>query len=427
MFGQKKSKSQTVVQWIGEKVHIQKQNYPKILRNKVVRFYKQCIFGSMILTTNDYVLVLNADSAELDSEEGCDLGKILFLFEVLEPLQTERDYRALVQWYVRPSSISSKYFDDDYVAFDFDKEFIEDHRPFDNNICIESIVKKCNLVLGNEHSCTDDLLKRNKKIGPMFACRFKFIKTGARSFKLVPLGFINPDEMEKSKKSSDNKKIEKKDNIDPPILDKDLFNKENFDTPINIVNRSEITKKPPLKRLLTRNLNTSIDDHYNTSLERDCLNYSIVAESPVELGDPLKLKLRLSTMLPDQIEAVIPKSSAITETFETIKAKDVDKGKSKETTRKSILKPTDRKNLAGTPKRTIQMTNIVENKFACPSESVSSTPSRKRASRQHHQELDSDYTPSKKKSTPSKNKSLCKAEVPVIFSSRKQKSFKISK
>lgn len=183
MFQQKKSSNKTVVQWVGEQISI--ENKPKQLEKKEVKFYKKCIFGSMSISVGDFVLVSNADSAEQDLE-GCDVGRILYLFQIFEPLlATRRDpYRAIVQWYSRPKDIQEKYFDNDTIAIDFDREVIESHEGYSDNISIETIFKKCIITLGDESNSVDELFKKRKP-EPMFVCRYKIVRNGARSFKLV--------------------------------------------------------------------------------------------------------------------------------------------------------------------------------------------------------------------------------------------------
>ncbi|KAL5290488.1 ORC1 family protein [Megaselia abdita] len=484
MYGNNKVSRTPIVRWIGEPEEVNEEYVPFELLKKTVKFYQKCIFGPMTISVDDFVLVSNADSAEPDSVEGCDIGRILFLFEVFEPtllgkIKAGRDpYRAIVQWYSRPSAIAEKYYDNDDIAVDFDREVIEEHRAYDRNISIETIFKKCSVVIGSKKSSVNGLLKGvSKKLGPMFACRFKFIKTGAKTFKLVPLGYMNPDEKAKTPKSSRKsvggrrKSIAAVEFID--VNQEAFFDKENLVSPIKIVNNSVIKvgrsakkddvnanylKSPALTKLSSakRNLNVSLDGDCNSSVDSGCLNYSIVTEAastPVETNDPLKIKLRLSetqtprrvstrrqSRLADEIEAATPTSSARTDRKRSVecepelrtptKTRNIDTGMSTPLTgttaarRKSILKTPGSKSAFGTPKRSIQLTNIVEEKIFDKTESVlQSTPSRKRSIAKKDHDFDYECTPTKKKSTPNKN-TPSKTETPAT-PSRKRRSIKM--
>lgn len=496
------SSSKKVVEWISKEIEVQSK--PSILENKQVKFYNKCIFGPMILNTNDFVLVSNADSSEPDSEEGCDVARIVYLFEIFEPLlATKRDpYRAIVQWYCRPRQIEEKYYDDDLIAIDFDKEIIEDHRTFSNNISIEAIFKKCQVVLGDRKNSVEELIRRKPKtVGPMFACRFKFIKTGARSFKLVALGYINPDESTEVKTPKRRKSVYKKinevdfvdvgNNTNMLMTEGVTFDKENMVSPIKIINNSVVKigkstgkkendlneinanylKSPAMEKLYAakRNLNISLDNDGNSSIDSDCLNYSIITESaktPTEATDPLKIKIRVSerqtprrmstrrqSRLADEIEAATPKSSARTGILESmesssslmttpVKAKNVENAVGMITPltgttaarRKSILKTPGSKSAVGTPKRSIQLTNIVEEKVYDTNEAILSTPSRKRTAtnpRKVEPTDDEEYTPSKKKSTTSSIKKKTPSKTikseDTVTPSRKRRSVKVGK
>lgn len=64
-------------------------------------FYRKCIIGALTVSVGDFVLVSNADSVEPDTVAGCDVAKIITLFEIDESSSGKDPCRAIVQWYSR--------------------------------------------------------------------------------------------------------------------------------------------------------------------------------------------------------------------------------------------------------------------------------------------------------------------------------------
>lgn len=175
-----------VVKWIGNHTDTV-VDVPKLV-HKEVNFYQKCIFGDLTLSLGDFVLVSNADAAEPDTVDGCDIAKILHLYELHESVNRD-PYRAIVQWYSRPDCLPHKDFDRDDICIDFNTELIEEHRPYDSDISLETIFRKCVVLLGRPDESANAILhkynsKRNSH--PMFVCRYKFIKD-KKSYKIVPL------------------------------------------------------------------------------------------------------------------------------------------------------------------------------------------------------------------------------------------------
>lgn len=60
-------------------------------------------FKKLVAGVGDFVLISNADSAEPDTEEGCDAARIVALYEDIS--SNSNPFRAKVQWYSRPSDL----------------------------------------------------------------------------------------------------------------------------------------------------------------------------------------------------------------------------------------------------------------------------------------------------------------------------------
>uniref|UniRef100_T1H031 Uncharacterized protein n=1 Tax=Megaselia scalaris TaxID=36166 RepID=T1H031_MEGSC len=133
----------------------------------------------------------------------------------------------------------------------------------------------------------------------------------------------------------------------------------------------------------------------------------------------------------DEVKAATPSSSARTKRVEPeiksntlstpVKTKTVDNYNGMTTPLTGTTSARRSKSAVGTPKRSIQLTNIVEEKFYDKTEAIISTPSRKRGAtnpRKVDKEIEDEYTPSKRKTsvkhdeehTPSKKKLLVKQD-----------------
>ncbi|XP_045537478.1 origin recognition complex subunit 1 [Papilio machaon] len=146
------------------------------------KHYEKFQFKEIIGEIGDYVLISNADAAEPDTEEGCDAAKILSLYE---DLSNKTDpYRANVQWYSKPTDLPKGCLNkSDKICF-FDKEVIEDHRPFDTHVSIETFYKKCSITLAHTKD-SDNILT-----GPTlfnYICRYRLIANGRRKVNLEPV------------------------------------------------------------------------------------------------------------------------------------------------------------------------------------------------------------------------------------------------
>lgn len=368
----------STIKWIGSHDTLPPTQIPAHLAYKNIYFYQKCIFGPLTLTVGDYVLVSNADSAEPDSISGCDIAKILMLYELRE--MSNRDpCRAIVQWYSRPQAVPHKHFDNDDICIDFNCEVIEEHRPYDSDISIETVFRKCSVINGRLEDCAVEILNKFnvKKTSinscPMFVCRYKFIKV-KNSYRLVPLQFSNESQAvteaatateaqvrknrktmdersmtvnesstngklggsERKAKSSMEEKRRRRASVAAAnaveFIDINFLDTENKVSPIKIVGGRSVVRLSAKKQTFPpsaskqhlnqqshmvsplaeqnikvvtpvsrasaarRNLNLSLDnDGANTTADSDCLNYSIVKNTPESNAtNDMKIKLRLS-------------------------------------------------------------------------------------------------------------------------------------
>lgn len=462
---------QQQVIWIGSH---EPNTFVKSLEHKNVYFYKKCVYGPLTLTVGDYILVANADAAEPDTVDGCDIAKILHLYELRE-MSHKESCRAIVQWYSRPQAIPHKNFDADDLAIDFGVEIIEEHRPYDNDVALGSIYRKCLVIEGNSMSSAEQLIKKQRKAipnCPMFVSRYKFIKV-KQSYRLIPLE-IQLDETEETRKkrtgrdgssTSARKSISRRRvsvaaaNAAPEFIDVNYFNCENKVSPIKIIGGCSVVRLSEKKKSLSgttinsdlpeinanylmasplteknhkvttpksrasaarRNLNLSLDKGADSTADSDCLNYSIVQQTPDPKtpSNDMKIKLRVSerrksTRLVsvdderDPLEIVLAANTHSRKRLgvsdgdiyhtPTKKPKDLLESTGTELTpstrRKSILKSATTRLADGTPRRSIQLSNIVEQRIFDNNEIIS-TPKRNR-SKLADQMDDAEYTPKK--------------------------------
>ncbi|KAH8415925.1 hypothetical protein KR222_003908 [Zaprionus bogoriensis] len=452
--------------WIGSH---KPQTLVKSLEHKNVYFYERCFYGPLKLSVGEYILVSNADAAEPDTVDGCDVAKILQLYELRETSDRE-SCRAIVQWYSRPQCIPHKHFDADDLAVDFDVEVIEEHRPYDNDVGLGSIYRKCLVLEGSsKHSAAEVIKQHRIKLPiacPMFVTRYKFVRV-KKSYRLIPLEIqldeVPPSSRRKSRSAQDVGSSARKRAADPaPVVefvDVNYYNCENKVSPIKIVGGRSVVRLSEKKKTLQadgvqaeinanylpasplteknvkvattpksrasaarRNLNLSLDKGADTTADSDCLNYSIVQQTPDPKtpSNDMKIKLRLSERrrsvrlqsmdedARDPLELLNAEhKQSETPGKQTRKRLGVTTGdiyhtptkKTKElatetatptTRRKSILKSASTRLADGTPRRSIQLSNIVEQRIFKDDEIIS-TPKRTRSKLAD----DVDYTPRK--------------------------------
>ncbi|KAI8037153.1 origin recognition complex subunit 1 [Drosophila gunungcola] len=455
----------------------------KNLEHKNVYFYQKCIYGPLTLTVGDFILVSNADAAEPDTVAGCDVARILHMYELREVTDRE-PYRAIVQWYSWPTAIPHKKFDDDNVAIDFSLEVIEEHRPYDNDVALGAIYRKCIVLEGTSQSSAQGILKRHcgklkTTTCPMFVSRYRFVRV-KRTYHLIPLEIHleQPEEKarssrksltahKESKRSASARKdaaageaaLEKRRRSSMAaassveFIDVNYFNCENKVSPIKIVGgrsvvrlsekkqaapeinanylpASPLTEKnakveTPKSRASAarRNLNLSLDRGADSTADSDCLNYSIVQQTPDPKtpSNDMKIKLRISerrrsvrlaSMDEDPLSLEVATEAPSTQGRKRLGLTNGDiyhtpTKKSKEllepaagteltpsTRRKSILKSATSRLAEGTPRRSIHLSNIVEQRVFKEDE-VISTPKRGRPSKKTIQDSDEDYSPKK--------------------------------
>ncbi|XP_039227163.1 origin recognition complex subunit 1 [Drosophila yakuba] len=462
------------VKWIGSQEALPPV---KNLEHKNVYCYQKCIYGPLTLSVGDFILVSNADAAEPDTVSGCDVARILHMYELRE-LTDREPCRAIVQWYSWPKAIPHNKYDDDEVAIDFSLEVIEEHRPYDNDVALGAIYRKCIVLEGTSEKSAQEILSRHSNklkstACPMFVSRYRFVKV-KRRYRLIPLEIHLEQPEDNTRPSRSSRKSltahrESKRSVSArhdetsgekrrrasmagansvEFIDVNCFSCENKVSPIKIVGgrsvvrlsekktapeinanylpASPLTEKnakveTPKSRASAarRNLNLSLDRGADTTADSDCLNYSIVQQTPDPKtpSNDMKIKLRLSERRrsvrlasmdadPLSLEETAQEPNAQGRKRLGVASGDIyhtPTKKSKEpsgvteqtpsTRRKSILKSATSRLAEGTPRRSIQLSSIVE-KRVFKDDEVISTPKRGRP-KKTVQDEDEDYSPKK--------------------------------
>ncbi|XP_033253343.1 origin recognition complex subunit 1-like [Drosophila miranda] len=178
-----------------------------------------------------------------------------------------------------------------------------------------------------------------------------------------------------------------------------------------------------------RNLNLSLDRGADSAADSDCLNYSIVQQTPDPRtpSNDMKIKLRISerrksvrlaSIDHDPLAVDDPKDTPTTQgrkrlgvnngdiyhtpTKKAREALDINTGaqETPSTRRKSILKSATSRLAEGTPRRSIQLSNIVEQRVFKDNEIIS-TPKRGRKTKST-EDADADYSPRFVQKTPTR-------------------------
>ncbi|XP_050674715.1 origin recognition complex subunit 1 [Leptidea sinapis] len=160
--------------WLSETVIIEQKV------SNSFQYYTKFHFNDIIAEVGDFVLISNADSAEPDTEEGCDAAKIITLYEDAD--NKYDPYRAKVQWYSKPTDIPKGCLNNVHIDF-FEKEVLEDYRPFDTDVSIETFFKKCQITLTFTKD-TNDYMKHKSY---NYICRYRILPITKRKFSIEPV------------------------------------------------------------------------------------------------------------------------------------------------------------------------------------------------------------------------------------------------
>uniref|UniRef100_A0A182JVZ4 Origin recognition complex subunit 1 n=1 Tax=Anopheles christyi TaxID=43041 RepID=A0A182JVZ4_9DIPT len=404
------NKFSSPITWVG------KQYQPDVncVKNRFAAFYSKCIFGALTLEVGNFVLVSNMDAAEPDSVDGCDVARIVHMYEVLNSDCTNMDpCRAIVEWYSRPSTLPKLIAGDENYAFD-SREVIADTR-FSPDISIETIFNLCSVEHVSLQTNLQELqtLKSSTRI-PTFFARYKLEKHSGRKWllsALVPIPDVSTPRKRRSIYDRSNepvvettktpklkltrtKSLENMATLSPKQKNKLIENrwavklidvKQNVNEIADILSEIEISdsenKRPTanldkLQKVRRSSMNPRLHSNAaNSGTDDECLNYSIVRDSDTMNEQEIKIKLRLSenqksTETPKSLRKRVPSSSLPQEHVSPPKCRksllpseiecvSTPSGRSH---RKSILKTpsTHAQVAAGTPKRNIQLSNIIE-------------------------------------------------------------------
>lgn len=419
------------ISWMG------KQYNPEIERPfkaKTAVFYRKCIYGALSLELGNFVLVSNMDNAEPDLVSGCDIAQIVHMYEILDDPDIIDPYRAIVQWYSRPAALPRNIINDENYVFDFDKEIIEDSR-FSPDISIETIFGLCRVMIINPTSIASDVVQKATTKLPLFVARYRLVQTpGVKRMHLRPI-IVEESSPRKRKSVSnhnhttagknaqiqlDTEEIEAAQMVlaDKKWIVKTVGDHSSRKTiaqitdSLNQVGLSDEENVSPTKisRLnrtrrksgtVRRNLNASLQCESPSSSDAEILNYSIVKDETIQTPE-IKIKLRLSEQqkTTNGDKRVMRKRSTHEEDEVTVTPLSISKSLKSNTPkhdvsdspitrprRKSILKtPISKANDPSTPKRSIQLSNIVEEYYESSkivSEIVTDTPKRSSSVSRH--------------------------------------------
>ncbi|XP_069361490.1 origin recognition complex subunit 1 isoform X2 [Maniola hyperantus] len=170
----RKKPTNKTVKWLSEQI-------PNEQKFTTFHYYKKFEFNKIVCEIGDHVLISNADAAEPDTEGGCDAAKILALYE--DSSNSNDPFRAKVQWYSKPDGLPKGCFNQAEPINFYDREVIEDHRPFDTDVSIETFFKKCSIILTVTKD-TDYILYNQKYT---YICRYRLLPLGRRKTYLEPV------------------------------------------------------------------------------------------------------------------------------------------------------------------------------------------------------------------------------------------------
>ncbi|CAH2042138.1 unnamed protein product, partial [Iphiclides podalirius] len=146
------------------------------------KHYEKFQYKDLVGEIGDCILISNADAAEPDTEEGCDAAKIISLYE--DPSNKNDPYRAKVQWFSKPTDLPARCFNKMEPISFYEKEVVEDHRPFDMDVSIETFFKKCNIILSHTKDSVDQLKGTASYV---YICRYRLIPVGRKKVSIEPV------------------------------------------------------------------------------------------------------------------------------------------------------------------------------------------------------------------------------------------------
>ncbi|KAF9424702.1 hypothetical protein HW555_000003 [Spodoptera exigua] len=162
------------VTWLSEEIHEPQSLTPTF------HHYTKFQFENIIGEIGDYVLISNADAAEPDTEAGCDAARILSLYE--DRSNSTDPFRAKVQWYSRPADLPNWCFSHMEPISFHEKEVIEDHRPFNQDVSIETFFKKCSITLTFTKDMDETITEPYHYI-----CRYRLMAMSRRKVQIEPV------------------------------------------------------------------------------------------------------------------------------------------------------------------------------------------------------------------------------------------------
>ncbi|KAJ9601789.1 hypothetical protein L9F63_000081 [Diploptera punctata] len=170
------TRNNPLVEWKGSAISTNYYDYCKRT------YYREFAFGRIHGKIGDFVLISNADSADPDTVEGCDVAEILKLFEA----KGDDPYKAKVKWYSRPNGLPKKFASSKELYQNL--EVIQDNRSFDDIVSIETFFSLCQVVGIDMNEDPAEVMKSLELPTnfPVYVCRYKLVYAAKRVFKLEP-------------------------------------------------------------------------------------------------------------------------------------------------------------------------------------------------------------------------------------------------
>ncbi|XP_062544380.1 origin recognition complex subunit 1 [Armigeres subalbatus] len=409
------------ISWIGAPYDPQIE---QSFSSKELFYYKKCIAGALTLKIGDCVLVRNSDKADSDSIEGCDVARILFMYEIIDDTHDEV-FKAKVQWYSWPKELPKYIAENENYIFDYDYEVFEDCR-FGDVISIDNILGLCKVeIVECDINASEFVARKTHKL-PMYVARYKLekkpdsskwqlglLKGGAtkhetpRKRKSIVQQSYRSGSVSKEIQNTPKLRLTRSKSIECSSREKNselqnVLNEDNWVAKVikdvdyssykkNLthvtegicgveLSDQENTSPTKMARLnsakrksghFRRNLNASLRGGSPTS-EEDLMNYSIIEDD--SKNNNLKIKLRISERQKPKCGSPVTRSSMKREMEEENVPIDIETSPRKirkpeepqqtptRPRRKSILKTPSTKTVeaVGTPIRNVQLSNIVE-------------------------------------------------------------------
>merc|ERR1739838_655802 len=182
-------------EWLGE----EEQATGKQRRQVERTFYRGFQLGKLTCYIGDTVLIRNADAFDPDCFDGCDIARIVQLYETGDTVDPQR---CEVRWYSRVTAIPSNTFKnlpDGCPPVDKELEVVLEERNFVTDVDIESIFCMCTVEEVGLEIDPSTVPRRANVKGPFYVCRWSY---RSKKPQLQPLNLDGVNSREKQETHS---------------------------------------------------------------------------------------------------------------------------------------------------------------------------------------------------------------------------------